>query len=265
MAYEKLTIDYQDNVALLTLNDPGVLNAVSMEMLRELSKAIQEIKDPAKDVRCLLMTGAGRGFCAGANLSADRFDNNDDEEVDAGQALDRYYHFFLRELRDLDFPFITAVNGAAAGVGMSFALMGDLVLASKSAYFLQAFKRIGLVPDGGATYILPRLVGLARSMELSLLAEKLPAEKALDWGLINRVYDDDVLMEHALQMAHELAHGPTVSLSMIRKLYWASPNNSYEEQLTMERISQKRAGATQDFREGVTAFIEKRPAKFKGQ
>jgi 2-(1,2-epoxy-1,2-dihydrophenyl)acetyl-CoA isomerase len=147
---------------------------------------------------------------------------------------------------------------------MSIALMGDLILAARSAYFLQAFSRIGLVPDGGSTWLLPRLVGLARAKELSLLAEKLPAEKALEWGLINQVHNDDALLDAALKLGQRLADGPTQSLGLIRRLYWDSPHNSYEVQIDRERESQQKAGKTQDFIEGVTAFAQKRPARFKG-
>ena len=160
---------------------------------------------------------------------------------------------------------ITAVNGPAAGVGMSFALMGDMILAARSAFFLQAFRRIGLVPDGGSTWLLPRLVGLARAKELSLLGERLPAEKALEWGLINRVYDDADLMGEATKLAHDLASGPTVSLGQIRSLYNRSFDRSYEEQLDAERWAQLIAGRSADFSEGVAAFLGKRPAEFKGK
>jgi 2-(1,2-epoxy-1,2-dihydrophenyl)acetyl-CoA isomerase len=189
-------------------------------------------------------------------------DPNDDR--DAGARLDQLYHPFLRKLRALDFPIVTAVNGPAAGVGMSFALMGDIVMASEKAFFLQAFARIGLVPDGGATYMLPRRIGLARSLELSLLADKLPAQKALEWGLINSVHTQDELLPAATATAEKLAGGPTVALGLIRKLYWESPQNSYEEQLINERLSQTKAGASGDFMEGVVAFLQKRPAEFKG-
>ncbi len=165
----------------------------------------------------------------------------------------------------LKMPFITAVNGAAAGVGMSIALMGDLILAARSAYFLQAFARIGLVPDGGSTWLLPRLVGLARARELSLLAEKLPAENALEWGLINRVYDDAALMDEALRIARRLADGPTTALTLTRQLYGASPHNSFEEQIDLESKYQSLAAKSEDFWEGVQAFLQKRSATFKGK
>jgi len=208
----------------------------------------------------MVLTGAGRGFCSGANLAA----RGTGEDPGVGHALETTYHPFLRKLRDMPIPIVPAVNGAAAGVGMSIALMGDLVVASKSAYFLQAFARIGLVPDGGSTWLLPRLIGLARAKELSLLAERLPAEKAAEWGLINRVVGENELMEEALKLANQLAEGPA-SLAITRRLYWQSPLNTYEEQLDLERASQERAGKTEDFREGVTAFLQKRQAKFSGK
>jgi len=251
---------------VLKLNHPEVMNAVGPEMLKGLAAAMAVIEKPATGLRALIMTGEGRGFCAGANLSGGASSNESGpSERDAGAALETIYHPFLRRLRNLKMPFITAVNGPAAGVGMSFALMGDMILAGKSAYFLQAFRRIGLVPDGGSTWLLPRLVGLARAKELSLLGEKLPAEKALEWGLVNRVYPDGDLLDQAMTLAHELAHGPTVALGLIRGLYWDSPMNSYEEQLDAERRAQKEAGRAEDFSEGVSAFLQKRKAEFKGR
>jgi 2-(1,2-epoxy-1,2-dihydrophenyl)acetyl-CoA isomerase len=265
MEYQRIQIDFDRSIALLTLNHPETLNAVSLQMIRELNRVLDEIEDPANSARCLLITGQGRGFCAGANLSDPEKSVDADAQRDLGAGLEKWYNPFLIRLRDLPMPIITAVNGPAAGVGMSFALMGDLVLAARSAFFLQAFRRIGLIPDGGATFILPRMIGFSRAMELSLLGERLPAEKALEWGLINRVYEDNQLMPEALKLAEVLAQGPTETLRLIRQAYWKSIDNTYEAQLELERTLQKKAGLTHDFREGVSAFLEKRPAKFKGE
>jgi 2-(1,2-epoxy-1,2-dihydrophenyl)acetyl-CoA isomerase len=263
MEFERAKLELEGSVAILTLNHPEVMNAVSPEMLGGLMKALEHVEDPKNGVRCIVMTGAGRGFCAGANLQ--RPSSGASGSGDAGLVLETHYHPLLRRLRELPIPFVTAVNGAAAGVGMSFALMGDLVLCARSSYFLQAFRRIGLIPDGGSTWILPRLVGRARAMELSLMGEKLPAEKALEWGLVNRVFEDEELMKNAKELARDLANGPTLALGLIRRLYWESADNSYEEQLNLERQMQRRTGASTDFQEGVRAFLEKRPAKFKGE
>jgi 2-(1,2-epoxy-1,2-dihydrophenyl)acetyl-CoA isomerase len=260
--FERAYVTAHGNVALITLNHPEALNAASVKMLKGLTAAFDYV-EKSGEFRAIVMTGEGRGFCSGANLT--EIPEEQQSSAGVGSALETAYHPFLRRIRDLKMPFITAVNGAAAGIGMSFAVMGDIVLAARSAYFLQAFARIGLVPDGGSTWLLPRLVGLARAKELSMLAEKLPAEKALEWGLINQVHEDSALLEAALKLAARLADGPTQSLGMIRKLYWDSPQNTYEAQLDQERQAQSRAGRTKDFVEGVTAFAQKRPAKFKGE
>jgi 2-(1,2-epoxy-1,2-dihydrophenyl)acetyl-CoA isomerase len=212
--------------------------------------------------RCLVLTGTGRAFSTGANLQG-RGKNG--IVSGAGQTLETVFHPFIRRLRDLPCPIVTAVNGPAAGAGMSVALMGDLVFCARSAYFLQAFRRIGLVPDCGSTWLLPRLIGRARAIELSLLGERLPAETALAWGLVNRVFDDAALIDETMRVAADLANGPTMALGLIRRLYWESPDNSYEQQLDLECRLQRQAGSTEDFREGVTAFLEKRPAKFIGK
>jgi 2-(1,2-epoxy-1,2-dihydrophenyl)acetyl-CoA isomerase len=263
MQFKHVTLDIDGSVAILRLNHPEVMNAVSMDMLGGLAEALDAVDELKSEVRCLVLTGAGRAFCTGANLQGRN--QQTPGKSNAGAALETGFHPFLRRLRNLHCPIVTAVNGPAAGAGMSFALMGDMILAARSAYFLQAFRRIGLVPDCGSTWLLPRLIGKARSIELSLMGDRLPAEKALEWGLINRVYDDGSLMDEALKLAHDLAGGPTVALSLIRKLYWDSPDNSFEDQLNLEFESQRRAGATEDFKEGVTAFLEKRPANFKGK
>ena len=271
MQLELLKYEVDGAIATITFNDPDALNAMSPPMLQSLDTALAAVADPDSGIRCLILTGAGRGFCAGANVA--RMDNDkagDGESTgsnrrnDAGAGLERVYHPLLRQLRNLPCPIVSAVNGPCAGVGMSFALMGDMVLACKSAFFLQAFRRIGLVPDGGSTYILPRLIGLARTKELTLMGERLPVEKALEWGLINRVVEDDALMAEARALAEELAQGP-MSLGLIRNLLWQSADATYEEQLDNERWAQQTAGWSDDFAEGVSAFNEKRPADFSGK
>jgi 2-(1,2-epoxy-1,2-dihydrophenyl)acetyl-CoA isomerase len=258
MDYQYIIFEVKDSLAVLTLNHPEVLNAISSRMIDELRDALGRLEEPDQGIRCLLITGAGRGFCSGANLGGGG-------ERKPGSTMDDSYNPLFLRLRDLPFPIVTAINGAAAGIGMSLALMGDLVIAGRSAYFLQAFRRIGLIPDGGATYILPRLIGQKRAMELSLLGERLFAPKALEWGLINRVVEDDRLQEEALRLAKELANGPTVALGLMRKTYWESLDNSFSEQLRLESKLQKIAGASGDNKEGVAAFREKRPAVFQGK
>jgi 2-(1,2-epoxy-1,2-dihydrophenyl)acetyl-CoA isomerase len=261
MEFERASLEIDGALAILSLNHPEVLNALSDEMLKGMSDALDAIAGSDRPIRCLMITGAGRAFSAGANLQAG---GNAPLPRRAGHVLETQYHPFLRRLRELPYPLVTAVNGAAAGAGMSIALMGDLILCARSAYFLQAFRRIGLVPDCGSTWLLPRLIGRARAIELSLLGERLPAETALAWGLINRVYDDDALMSEARKLAQQLAAGPTVALGLIRRLYWESQENSHEEQLDLEVRLQRLAGASADSKEGVQAFLEKRPAKFAG-
>ena len=260
---ERMSLEFIDRVAVLKFNHPEVMNAVGAQMLGDFAEALDEISDPANGARCLLLTGEGRGFCAGANLQDDS--KGEGKRRPAGHSLRNAYHPIMFELRGLDMPMVTAVNGAAAGVGMSFAMMGDIVCASKKAFFLQAFARIGLIPDGGSTFMLPRLAGWGRAMELSMLAERLPAETAHEWGIVNKLFDDnDALADGAMAVARQLANGPR-SLSLIRKAYWQTWNNSFEQQLELEAQLQNEAGASSDFSEGVRAFLEKRDAQFKGE
>lgn len=261
MEIGRVLLEMSDGVALLTLNDPKVMNAAGASLLDNVLEALDAIEDPANGVRCLVITGAGEAFCTGANLK----ERAQGLASPVGMALISHWHPLLRRMRNLHCPIVAAVNGGAAGGGMSLALACDLVVAARSAYFLQAFRRIGLAPDVGSTWLLPRRASLARAAELSLLGEKLPAEKALAWGLINRVADDGRALDEAMTIARDLAQGPAVALGLIRQLYWSSLENGFEDQLDLERRSQRVAGASEDFREGVAAFLEKRPARFKGR
>ena len=258
----KVRYALEDGVAVLTLNDPATMNAAGLDMAEALTAAFARA---AGEARAAILTGEGRGFCSGANLSGGGPLNRgaSDAPRDAGAALESTYNPLMTAMRDLPIPLVTAINGAAAGVGCSLALMGDLIVAGESAYFLQAFRRIGLVPDGGSTYLLPRLIGRARAMEMMLLGDKVPAATALQWGMVNRCVPDADLMSTAMTLARALATGPK-SIAMIRRIGWASLDNDWKDQLLLERMTQRDAGLTQDFEEGVTAFLEKRPAQFKG-
>jgi 2-(1,2-epoxy-1,2-dihydrophenyl)acetyl-CoA isomerase len=258
---ERISLDFDGKVAIVKFNHPEVMNAIGAQMLGDFSDAVAELSNPSNGARCMLLTGEGRSFCAGANLQDT---GRSERKGGAGGGLRGGHNPLLLTLRDLDMPIVTAVNGAAAGVGMSFAMMGDIVCASKAGFFLQAFARIGLVPDGGSTFLLPRLIGWGRAMELSMLAERLPAEQAHEWGLVNRLFDDnDALMDGAMGLARRLADGPK-SLALIRHAYWSTWNNAYEQQLDLEARLQNQAGATSDHTEGVAAFLEKRDASFTG-
>lgn len=257
----KAKYELENGVALITLSDPATLNAISVEMTEELSVLFDRA---AQEARCIVLTGEGRGFSSGANLASGAPPLADDGQPDLGARLEQTFNPFVVKLRDLPVPYVTAVNGAAAGIGCSFALLGDLIIAGESAYFLQAFRRIGLVPDGSATYHLPRMIGRVRAMEMMLLGEKIHAKQAYEWGLVNRCVPDAELLPTAKALALELANGPTKTLGMIRRLSWSSLDNSWDEQLHEERQAQKIAGRTEDFREGVQAFFQKRPPQFKG-
>ncbi|WP_417449006.1 enoyl-CoA hydratase-related protein [Kordiimonas sp.] len=259
--FDTLILDITDGLATISLNRPDRLNALSNQLKSELLEAIRHIANPDSGVRALLITGEGRAFCSGADLA----EGGMNADRDMGANLLATYHPILLELAALEIPVISAVNGVAAGAGMSIAISADIVIAARSAYFLQAFVNIGLVPDAGSTFILPRLVGTARARAMMMLGERLPAEKALEWGLVYDVVDDDKLMETASALARKLAGGPTIALSGIRKLIADSHDNSYSEQLTAEAMAQRKAGRTNDCVEGVTAFVQKREANFTGR
>jgi 2-(1,2-epoxy-1,2-dihydrophenyl)acetyl-CoA isomerase len=262
MAYEKILLAKEDGIATLTLNAPDRLNAVSRKMIAEIKLCWEDLAaDPA--VRAVMLTGSGRGFCAGADLADP--DREASATADSGSALEKYFNPVIRLMRALPKPIVSAVNGVAAGVGMSFALASDIAIAAKSASFLQAFARIGLLPDGGSTWFLPRLVGEQRARALAMLAPQISAEQARQWGLIWDVVDDAALMSTATELARRLASGPTQSLARIKDAMNQAAGNDLGRQLDLERDYQRELGRTEDFREGVAAFLAKRKAEFNGK
>lgn len=266
MSYQKIKVAREGAVAIVTLADPATMNAAGTDTASELLHAFKDAVTGKTPARAILLTGEGRGFCSGANLSNSPGggDLDADGKPDAGAALETVYNPLVTYMREMPVPLVTAVNGAAAGVGCSLALLGDLIVAAESAYFLQAFRRIGLVPDGGSTYLLPRMIGKARAMEMALLGERIGAAQALDWGLVNRVVPDAELMTSAMALAQALASGPA-SLGLSRQILWASMDADWAAQLHRERLAQRTAGKTEDFVEGVGAFLAKRPAQFTGR
>jgi 2-(1,2-epoxy-1,2-dihydrophenyl)acetyl-CoA isomerase len=261
MTYETIKFDLENSIATITLNRPERLNACSLDMADEIADALDNL-DAA---RCLIVTGAGRGFCSGADLQG----GGEKRAALGGEgsyiALTQHYNPLMMKLAKLPIPIITAVNGAAAGVGCSIGLCGDFVIAAKSGYFLQAFVNIGLVPDGGASWMLPRLVGKARATEMMMLGEKIYADKAAEWGLIYKAVDDDALMTEAHALATRFANGPTLAHGIIRKNILIALEHDYAYALNAEAEGQRIAGDSMDAREGAIAFLQKRKAEFKGQ
>lgn len=258
MTFETIRYRCDQDVATITLNQPQSLNAFTGPMRREMMEALDQARDEA---RALVLTGAGRGFCAGQDLG----DLGRPDAVNLERLLAEEYHPVVRAIADCPIPTICAVNGIAAGAGANLALAADMVIAARSASFLQAFARIGLMPDAGGTYWLPRLVGPARAMGMAMLAEPIPAEIAAEWGLIWDVVEDDALADHTRELALRLAQGPTEAYREMKAALRASPGNSFTEQLALEAAAQQRLTKTRDFREGVLAFLEKRKADFEGR
>jgi 2-(1,2-epoxy-1,2-dihydrophenyl)acetyl-CoA isomerase len=250
-------------VLSLTLNRPDKLNAFNPEMHKLLREALEEARDEA-GVRAVLLTGSGRGFCAGQDLSERNVSANA-APIDLSVSLGSNYNPLVRRLRALPKPVVCAVNGVAAGAGANIALACDIVVAARSASFVQSFSKLGLVPDSGGTYFLPRLVGSARALGLALLAERLSAEEAERWGLIWKAVDDARLMEEATAIARALAAGPTKGYGLVKKAFQASAGNSLDAQLDLERDLQREAGFSEDYREGIAAFMQKRKPQYKGK
>jgi 2-(1,2-epoxy-1,2-dihydrophenyl)acetyl-CoA isomerase len=263
MNYEQIRFDASDGIARITLNRPERLNSFTTQMHGELRDALARVAEDAS-ARVLLLTGAGRGFCAGQDL-ADRAVAPGGEPVDLGASIEQHYRPLVLSLRNLHVPVVCAVNGVAAGAGANIALACDLVIACRSASFIQAFCRIGLVPDSGGTFFLPRLVGTARAMGLALLGNKLSAEDAAAWGLIWKCVDDDQFAPAVDTLLGDLARAPTAGLAAIKRAMHASADNTLEQQLDLERDTQRTLGYGADYREGVAAFLEKRPPDFTGR
>lgn len=260
MPYESILFDVVDGAAKLTLNRPDRLNSFTYAMHSEVADALSKIEQDAS-VRVLLVTGAGRGFCAGQDLS----DPAITPGGDLGTALETSYNPLIRRLMELEKPVVCAVNGVAAGAGANIAFAADIVMAAKSAKFIQSFSNIGLVPDSGGTWILPRLAGHARAMGLALTGEALTAERAEEWGLIWRAVDDDQLMPEVEKLVVRLAHGPTKGLAAIKLAMRKGWQSDLKAQLDLERDLQRELGRSADYREGVAAFGEKRSPKFTGR
>ena len=258
---EVIRYEIDGGVGLITLNRPEKHNAVTSEMLRSLLNAITDAAAD-DDVRAVLITGAGTAFCVGQDLS-DPSASGDDPDL--GALLEERWNPVIRELRAIRKPVVVAVNGTAAGAGMSLALAGDIVLAARSAKFHPAFSAVGLVPDSGATWALPRLVGPARARALSMVIDSLTAEEALELGMIWQVVDDDALLGEAGDLAVSLAAGPTLAYAAIKQAIEAAEANTLSEQLDLERDLQRELGRSHDYKEGVAAFMEKRKPRFEGR
>ncbi|MDE2367777.1 MAG: 2-(1,2-epoxy-1,2-dihydrophenyl)acetyl-CoA isomerase [Burkholderiales bacterium] len=265
MTYQNILFEAADGIARLTLNRPDKLNSFNVAMHEEVAQALAEVARGAADrsLRVLVLTGAGRGFCAGQDL-ADRSVAPGGEAPDLGLSIERYYGPLVLALRRLPIPVLCAVNGVAAGAGANIPLACDIVIAARSANFVEAFCKLGLIPDTGGTYFLPRLLGHARATALAMLGDKVSAEQAAAWGLIWRCVDDDQLAAETDALARRLAQSPTLGLARTKQALQASGLNTLEDQLNMERDLMRELGRSADYREGVAAFVEKRAPRFTG-
>ena len=261
--YKTLEFTIEDGVAILTLNRPDRLNSFTVAMHEEMQDALSVTENNA-EIRALLLTGAGRGFCAGQDLG-DRAVAPGGEAVDLGHSCETYWNPMVRRLSEMAIPVICAVNGVAAGAGANVALACDIVMAAKSAKFIQSFANIGLIPDSGGTWVLPRLIGQARALAITLTGEPVIAEKAEDWGMIYKAVDDEALMETALGLAKKLASGPTLGLAETKKRIRDSAQNTLAQELGLERDAMRKLGYSADYTEGVAAFMEKRTPVFTGK
>jgi 2-(1,2-epoxy-1,2-dihydrophenyl)acetyl-CoA isomerase len=262
MKYQTVLYEIKEGAGRLTLNRPEKLNSFNEQMHEEVREILEKLK--SEPVRALLITGAGRGFCAGQDLG-DRRIVSSDSSVDLGATIEKYYAPLVRTLRALPIPVVAGVNGVAAGAGANLAFACDLVIASKSASFIQSFARLGLLPDTGGTYFLPRLVGTARALGLAMLGDKVSAEQAAAWGLIWRCVDDADFPAAIDETMRQLASAPTTGIACTKHAIYASQTNSLDAQLDLERDLMRELGRSQDYQEGVAAFLEKRKPRFTGK
>lgn len=262
MSFETIKYEINNNIATLTLNRPEVFNSLNEQMHAELKTALASVKKD-KSIRVLVITGEGKAFCAGQDLN-DRSVNNKDEKLDLGESIERKYNPLIKSIYNLEIPVICKVNGVAAGAGVGIALACDFVIANEKASFIQAFCKIGLVPDSGNSFFLPQLVGMARAKELCMLGDKLSAQTAQEYGLISKVYSAEQINEEVQKLATHFSTAPTYGLSLIKKALNESVENSLEEQLELEKNLQRAAGHSNDYKEGVAAFLEKRAPNFQG-
>lgn len=258
MRYETLIVSEEDGIGLIRMNRPTLMNALNARMRAELTHALEDL---GQRMRVLVLTGEGRAFCSGQDLG----DGKRVSEIELGRILREEYEPMLRAIYDAPVPVISAVNGAAAGAGANLALAADVVIAAESAVFLQAFTRIGLMPDAGGTYWLPRQVGFARAMGQALFAEKVSAREAADQGMIWAAVADEDFADEWQRRARQLAQGPTLAYRAVKRALRASLSATLDQQLAMEAQLQAECGQTRDFMEGVMAFLEKRPARFEGR
>lgn len=262
--FENLRLEFDGALATLVLADPDRLNALSPDMVEGIQAALREISKPRRGVRCLMITGEGRGFCAGANLARRRSEASEGKPSTAGSAVESVFHPMIRKLRDVEIPVVAAVNGACVGIGVAIALLSDYVIASDKAYFLVPFRNLASSTDSGLTWLLPRAIGPARARQLVMRAERLPAETALAWGMINEVAPVDGFAEAARKVAQDFADGPTVALGLMRRLVQDSAVNSLDAHMEAEARAVQKTSRTQDNATAIKAFGSKDPVKFVG-
>jgi len=262
MSYDTIKYNVSEGIAELTFNRPEVYNSLNEQMHKELKDAFQSIKKDSS-IRVLIISGLGKAFCAGQDLN-DRSVNDSEKKLDLGESIEKKYNPLIKTIYNLEIPVICKVNGVAAGAGVGIALACDFVIAVENASFIQAFCKIGLVPDSGNSFFLPKLIGMARAKQLCMLGDKLSAQTALQYGLISNVYAKDEIDEEVQKLALHFSTAPTYGLSLIKKALNESMDNTLNEQLELEKNLQRAAGHSNDYKEGVAAFLNKRTPSFQG-